>query len=318
MSQSVENMSTIPFYWEVLKESVYKFSDDDLFTYAAALSYYTVFSLPPMLLIILFTTTRFYDEATIKEAIFGQIGNLVGRDGAIQLMATIEKLNVFSPSIWTTIFGIAVLIFTSTTVFVTFQNILNKIFRVKAKPEGWAILKLARDRALSFALLIGVAFILLVSLVVNAVIEAFGSFLQKIFGEVSFVVNMFTTVLMPLFVITILFAMMFRYLPDTKLEWKDTWFGAIITSVLFVLGKYLISFYIGNSDVAGLYDAAGSVMVIMVWVFYASIIIMFGAVFTYTRKKLNGERMPAIGYAVKVVYKEIEKEPLPANPDKPA
>ena len=117
MNQSIENMSTIPFYWNVLKESISKFSDDDLFTYAAALSYYTVFSLPPMLLIILYTTTRFYDEATIKEAISGQISNLVGKDGAIQLMATIEKLDVFSPSIWATIFGIAVLVFTSTTVF---------------------------------------------------------------------------------------------------------------------------------------------------------------------------------------------------------
>jgi membrane protein len=116
---------------------------------------------------------------------------------------------------------------------------------------------------------------------------------------------------LPFFIITLLFAMMFRFLPDAKLEWRDTWFGAIITSILFVGGKYAISFYIGNSNVAGLYDAAGSIMVIMVWVFYASLIVMYGAVFTFVYKRLKGEKVPATEYAVKVEYKEIEKDNMP-------
>ena len=307
MNASTEK-NQFKFYWQVLTKSFQKFSEDDIFTHAAALSYYTIFSLPPMLLIILFTTTWFYDEATVKEALFTQIGELVGRDGAQQLLLTIEKLNIFEPTIWATILGGTILAFTATTVFITMQNALNKIFRVKAKPQGWGILKMVKDRALSFALLIGIAFILLVSLAVNAFLESFGAYLNELVGSVSYVIYFFTSILLPFLVITLLFALMFKFLPDAKLKWKDTWFGATLTSILFVAGKYLISFYIGNSNVAGLYDAAGSIMVIMVWVFYASIIVMYGAVLTFVHTKLQGDRMPAMDYAVKVEYKEIEKE----------
>ena len=301
-------MNTLNFFFKIIKRSLTKFSEDDIFTHAAALSYYTIFSLPPMLLIILFTTTWFYDETTVKEALFSQIGQLVGKDGAQQLMMTIEKLNVFDSTLWATVLGGTILAFTSTTVFVTMQNALNKIFKVKVKPEGLGILKLIRDRVLSFALIVGVGFILLVSLAVNAFVESFGNFINESFGGFSIIITFLSTILLPFAVITLLFAMMFKFLPDAKLKWKDTWFGAILTSILFVLGKYLISFYIGNSNVAGLYDAAGSIMVIMVWVFYASMIVMYGAVLTYIYTKMQGEKIKATDYAVKVKYKEIELE----------
>ena len=301
-------MNTLNFFFKIIKRSLTKFSEDDIFTHAAALSYYTIFSLPPMLLIILFTTTWFYDETTVKEALFSQIGQLVGKDGAQQLMMTIEKLNVFDSTLWATVLGGTILAFTSTTVFVTMQNALNKIFKVKVKPEGLGILKLIRDRVLSFALIVGVGFILLVSLAINAFVESFGNFINESFGGFSIIITFLSTILLPFAVITLLFAMMFKFLPDAKLKWKDTWFGAILTSILFVLGKYLISFYIGNSNVAGLYDAAGSIMVIMVWVFYASMIVMYGAVLTYIYTKMQGEKIKATDYAVKVEYKEIELE----------
>ena len=295
------------FYWQVFQKSLAKFSKDDIFTHAAALSYYTIFSLPPMLLIILYTTTSFYDENTVKVAFFSQIGVLVGRDGAQQLMLTIDKLDIFEPTIWATLLGGVILAFTATTVFITMQNALNKIFRVKAKPQGgWGILKMIKDRFLSFTLLIGIAFILLVSLVVNALLESFGEYLNELVGDASIIVNIMTSVIIPFFVITLLFALLFKFLPDAELKWADTWFGAILTSVLFVVGKYLISFYIGQSNVAGLYDAAGSIMVIMVWVFYASIIVMYGAVVTYIHTQEKGEAIPAMDYAVKLEYREIE------------
>ncbi|MEM6967433.1 MAG: YihY/virulence factor BrkB family protein [Bacteroidota bacterium] len=204
--------------------------------------------------------------------------------------------------------GGSILIFTSTTVFVTFQNALNKIFRVKPAPTGWGILKLVKDRLLSFTLLLGVAFILLVSLTVNALLETFANYLDFLLGDVSFLFNIITSIVLPFFVITLLFAMMFKFLPDANLRWKDTWFGSILTSFLFVIGKYLISFYIGNSNVAGLYDAAGSVMIIMVWVFYASLIVMYGAVFTYVYKQLQGEKIKASDYAVRIKYEEVKLE----------
>jgi len=294
-------------YFKILKHSISKFSQDDIFTHAAALSYYTIFSLPPMLLIILFTTTFFYDEVVVKDALFTQIGSLVGQEGANQLLTTIEKMNIFEPTVWATILGVGILIFTSTTVFVTLQDALNKIFEVKAKPSGLAIIIMIKDRALSFALVLGIAFILLVSLAINALVETFSTFLNDAIGNASQIFSLLISIALPLIVTTFLFAMMFKFLPDAQLKWKDTWIGALITSILFVLGKYLISFYIGTSDVAGIYDAAGSVMVIMVWVFYASIIVMYGAVLTFVLKQEKGDRIKATDYAVKVETIEIEK-----------
>ncbi len=294
-------------HWNIFKESLTKFGKDDIFTHAAALSYYTIFSLPPMLVIILFTTTRFYDESTVKDALRNQIGSMVGTEGAEQLFQTIEKMNVFEPTIWATILGVGILIFTSTTVLVTMQNALNKIFEVKAKPEGWGILKMITDRILSFALLVGLGFVMLVSLSVNAFIETFGNYLQGLYGGFSIILYILTTWILPFLIITVMFALMFKFLPDAKLKWSDTWFGAILTSALFMAGKYLISFYIGTSNVAGLYDAAGSIMVIMVWVFYASIIVMFGAVYTYVHTAKKGSEIKAMDYAVKVEQFEIEK-----------
>jgi len=294
-------------HWNILKISLSKFSEDDIFTHAAALSYYTIFSLPPMLLIILFTATRFYDKEKAENALQEQIGGLVGADGAHQLFLTIDKMNVFEPTLWATIMGIGVLIFTSTTVLVTMQGALNKIFEVKAKPEGWGILNLVMDRVLSFALIIGIAFVMVVSLSVNAFIETFGNYLQELYGGFSIVLSIMTTWILPFIIITLLFALMFKFLPDAELKWSDTWFGAILTCLLFMVGKYLISFYIGTSNVAGLYDAAGSIMVIMVWVFYASIIIMFGAVYTAVHADMKGSKIKAMDYAVKVEHREIEK-----------
>ncbi len=301
------DMTAAKFYWNVLTDSFSKFGEDDIFTHAAALSYYTIFSLPPMLLIILYTATLFYNEAEVKNVLFSQIGDLVGKEGTQQIITTIENLQIFQPTMWATIMGAGVLIFTSTTVFVTMQNALNKIFRVKPNPEGWGILKMVKDRILSFSLLIGVAFILLVSLAINALIAAFGNYLQQWMGDISIVFTLITSTILPFIIITLLFATIFKLLPDAKLKWRDVWFGAILTSVLFSIGKYLISFYIGNSNVAGLYDAAGSIMVIMVWVFYASLIFMFGAVLTFVRMKKIGDRIKASDFATKYKVTEIEK-----------
>ncbi len=300
MSSPISEKHISYSHWNILKGSIAKFSENDIFTHAAALSYYTIFSLPPMLLIILFTTTRFYDKATVETAMKNQIGSLVGEKGATELFLTIEKLNVFEPTIWATILGISILIFTSTTVLVTMQSTLNKIFGVKAKPEGWAIVKMAIDRILSFALIIGIAFVMLVSLSINAFIETFGNYLQELYGGFSIILSILTTWIIPFVVISSLFALMFKFLPDANLKWNDTWFGAILTAVLFMGGKYLISFYIGASNVAGLYDAAGSIMVIMVWVFYASIIVMFGAVYTQVHTEMKGRKIEAMDYAVEV------------------
>ncbi len=183
--------SGLKFYWQVLKGAFAKFSSSDVMTHSAALSYYTIFSLPPMLLVILKTTTQFYSETQIKETIFSEIGGLVGRDGAQALLGTLDKLDIFQPTWWATALGIGVLVFTATTVFITMQNALNLIFEVKPAqhPKGWGILKMLRDRVISFALILSIAFILLVSLVVDALISSLGSYLDEHLGYISITLN---------------------------------------------------------------------------------------------------------------------------------
>ena len=293
-------------YWNVLKETFSKFSENDLSTHAAALAYYTIFSLPPMLLIILLTASQFYERATVETTLFNQIGGLVGAEGALQLAQTMKKLNVFDGQWWAVVVSVGAMIFTSTTVFVTLQNTLNKIFEVKPKPEGSGIFKMIKDRVLSFAMLIGVAFILLVSLVIDALINVFNGYIENWLGVLSTPLTILFSIIVPLIVTTIMFVGIFKVLPDVDLKWRDTLFGALATAILFTAGKYGISFYIGQSDVAGLYDAAGSVLVIMVWVFYATLIIAFGAQLTFTYLNLTGVERQSSKYAVKIETIEAE------------
>jgi len=293
-------MEMMRFYWKVLKNAISKFNEDYIFAYSGALSYYTVFSLPPILLIILHIAKLFYDEASVKGTLFSQIEGLIGKNGTQQLMEAIGNIKVFEPTPLATVLSIFILLFTATTVLVTMQNALNNIFHVKPKPQGWGLLKMLRDRMISLMLLIGFAFILLFSLIVDAIIAASSIYLEKWIGGFYVTLSLLTSMILSFLLITLLLASIFKFLPDAILNWRQTWFGAFLTSILFSLGKYLISFYIGNSNIVGLYDAAGNVMVIMVWIFYTSLIFMFGAVFTYTRIKMMGENIAASDYAVKI------------------
>jgi len=307
------NTSSIATFFQILKSSVSKFLEDDLMTDAAALAYYTIFSLPPMLLVILMTATQFYNEQAVKSAIFGEIESLIGQQSASQLAGTLDRLGVFDTVSWTTAISAGTLLFTATTVFVTIQNALNKTFKVKARPKGLGILKFLRDRLLSFSFLIGIGFVLLASLVINALISSFIAYLDSQIGHVSAMLTLLTSALVPLMILTVFFAMIFKFLPDAKLQWKDTWRGAIFTAICFSIGKELIGIYIGNSQTANLYEAAGSVMVIMVWVFFTSTIFLFGAVFTCEQAKLNTGKIQPADYAVKVVHQDIEITPEEDN-----
>jgi len=293
--------------WELIKISIADFSENDVMTKAAAISYYTIFSLPPMLLVILYTSTLFYNRAEVEEAIFSQIGELASRDSAEQLVTAVDSLGVFEGSIWAQILSISVLIFTATTIFAVMQSALNKVFKVKPKEvKGWGILELIKDRILSFSLVLGVAFILIVSLAVNAAVGIFGDYLAEQVPAISEFVLTTISFGLSFFITGLLFALIFKFLPDAKLKWKDTIVGAIITSALFAVGKLAIGYYIGNSETANLYETAGAIMVIMVWVYYASVIFLFGAILTASYVKIyRSGKIVASDFAVK--YKEETK-----------
>lgn len=280
----------VRFYGRVLEEAVARFLKEDALTQSAALAYYMIFSLPSILMIILWTAARFYREVAVREAVFSEIAGLVGKEGAGQLSATVEGLNIHALTWWATLAGIGLLVVTATTVLVTMQTTLNRLFEVEAADgEGLGIWKMLYHRLVSTAVLGTISFILLVSLLVDALISALAGFVSPWLGGWETYVMAFDAMLLRLVASTALFVMLLRYLPDVRLRWKDIWFGALVTAGLFAAGKNLIALLIGNSSAAGLYEAAGSVLVLMLWVYYGSATFLFGASFTFTRAKLLQE-----------------------------
>ena len=277
------------FYWNVLKASAARFTDKDLPTWSAALAFYMVFSLPPMLLIILWTAGRLYQEAAVREAIFSEIGAMVGEEGTRQVMATIEGLDVQEPTWWASAVAAGAMLVTASTVLITLQKALNRIFDAPAaESPGSSVWQVVRGRLVSSAMLVTLSFILSVSLAIDALITAIDAFLARWLGELPTWLGVVDSILLDLGATTVVLGMLFRYLPDVKLSWRDVWFGALLTAGCYTLGEYLIGFFIGSSEVAGLYDAAGSILVLMLWVYYASAIVLAGATITATRARSRG------------------------------
>ena len=281
------------FYGEVLKNSLIRFDSEDAFTQSAGLAYYMVFSLPPMLLIIFWSAGLLYDEVIVREAIFDEFGKLIGENGSNQLMHTIEGLTANKPTWWETILGAGALFLMISTVYVTLQQILNNIFEIKINRSlSQSFRIMLRDRFLSIAMLGIVAFILTLSMVISAFFNAFVGIIEEWIGGHSIWLMLFDYLVFNFIVLTILFALMFRYMPSKRLQWSETWYGAIFTAILFIAGKSLIGIFIGNSQAANFYDAAGSIMVLMLWVYYTSAIFLFGAIFTHSRAKLLNKNGP--------------------------
>lgn len=296
------------FYYRILKTTVGRFVEREAFTYAAGLSYYTIFSLPPMLMVIIYSTTLFYDREAMRKTIFGEIADIVGSDSASQLASTLDRIGLFEGNWVNSAISIAALLFTSTTVFATMQRALNRMYGVQPKPDKSGILKLIFDRLTSFALLLSIGFILLVSLVIDALLDTASEFLGQFLPQISLIITNLASAVMPIVVVSILFTLLFRYLPDVRLKWRDTIVGALLTTVLFGIGRYGISFYIEQSTTTDLYDAASSVMVIMLWVFYASLILIFGGVFTAVYAEEKRGKLPTTDYSVRVQYQKVEEE----------
>jgi len=270
-------------YWKLVKESIISFADKDILTHAAAISYYTVFSLPSMLLIVLWTAAQFYREDAVHEAIFEKVTELLGKQASDQIMSTIQQMSIEEPTWFSTTIAIGILLFFATTVFDAMRTALNTIDKVKApsslKKNIWMLLRL---RIIGFALLISISFFLLVSLTLDVMLSTLSIYLFDWLGEWSKYFLLLDKFLLDFFATTLIFALYFRYLPDIRLKWSVVFFGAGWTSVLFVAGKGLIALLISNNQIVDLYDAAGSLLILMLWVYYASIIFLFGATFTFS------------------------------------
>jgi len=243
----------------------------------AALAYYTIFAIAPLFIIALSVAGFCFGQEAARRELFGQVNGLVGRDGGEAIQSLVAAANRPQAGKWATAAAIATLLAGATAVFVELQDALNTIWGVERKP-GRGMRYFLKDRLLSFAMILGVGFLLLVSLVLNAVLAAFGKFASGLLpGQhffwiaVNFVVS--------LGVITLLFAMILKMLPDVQLAWSDVWAGAFVTAVLFNLGKSLLGIYLGRSSMVSAYGAAGSFIVLLVWVYYSAQILYFGGQF---------------------------------------
>jgi len=293
--------------WKVLKQAFNDFGDNKTTRLSAALAYYTVFSLAPMLIVIITLCDVFYGRAAVEGNIYEQIKGLVGPEAALQIQQLIKNAAISHDITWASIIGIISLVFAATGVFAEIQDSLNFIWHLKAKPKkGWV--KMILNRLLSFSMVVSLGFILLVSLVVSAFIDALGARLTSFLPEVSVYVAYALNLLITFVVITSLFAIIFKVLPDARIQWKDVWVGSITTAGLFMIGKFLISYYLGNSKIGNTYGTAGSIIVILLWVYYSAIILYFGAAFTKAYTQHKGRRIYPNSYAVWIEQVEMENK----------
>ena len=280
---------TLSELWPLAKQSVKSWSDDYAPSMGAALAYYTVFSLAPLLLIVIAIAGLVYGEDAARGAIFTQISGLVGAEGATAVQGLLKSVNKPSESIVATIIGICTLLLGATTVFGELQDALNRIWRAPALVNQGGVWKLLRRRLLAFGMILTIGFLLIVSLVLSAALAVIGRFLgpgffgwEILLQVVNFAVSFGVT--------TFLFAMIYKIMPRVHIAWRDVWLGAAVTSLLFSIGKFCIGLYLGKSSVASGFGAAGSLAVLLVWVYYSTQIFLLGAEFTWVYSNRFGSR----------------------------
>jgi membrane protein len=296
------------FWWAVTKTAGMQFIEDKAPRLGAALAYYAIFSLAPLLVIVIGVVGAVYGEqAAAQSYVIGQIDSLIGQQGGDVLRALLESAGKDNSGLIGSILGIVMLILGATGLFGQLQDALNTIWEVQP-PEGGGLWGLIKDRFLSFAMILGIAFLLLVSLVVSAALAALGALLGNWqAGLVGQALNFAIGAI----VITLLFAMIFRYLPDAHVAWSEVWFGAIVTAILFSVGKLVIGLYLGASGLASGYGAAGSLAVLLVWLYYSSQIFLFGAELTQAHAALLGHHIVAKNGAHRVCEEQRQQEGIP-------
>ncbi|MDF5735244.1 MULTISPECIES: YihY/virulence factor BrkB family protein [unclassified Nostoc] len=279
------NLQTI---WKLLQETFKEWSEDKASRLAAALAYYTIFSIAPLLIIVIAIAGAVFGEEAARGQIVGQIQGLVGKDGAAFIQTAIQNANKPQTGAIASIISVVVLLVGATGLFTELQDSLNTIWEVKAKP-GRGIDNIIRLRFLSFAMVIGIGFLLLVSLVISTGLAALVTYFGNILPGVDFLWRIVNFVL-SFSITTALFGLIFKVLPDVKITWNDVFIGSVITSFLFSIGRFLLGQYLGNGSFGSTYGAAGSLVVILAWVNYAAQILFFGAEFTqvYARRYGSG------------------------------
>ena len=284
----------------LLKETFIEFIDDNGLKLSAALSYYTIFSLPPLLIIIISLIGVFYGADAVNGQIFSQIKDLVGIDAALQIQESIKNVKLSGSNIFATTIGIIILVVGASGVFVEIQDSINYIWGIKAKPKR-GLIKFIYNRLMSFSMIGSVGFLLLVGLIINSLMDILNQRLATYFPLDTIYLFYTINLLMVFLSITVLFTIIFKTLPDGKIAFRDCLTGAAFTSFLFMIGKFGIGYYLGNFNIGSIYGAAGSIILILVWVYYSSIILYFGAEFTKVYAHTHGEKIIPNSYSFQIV-----------------
>ena len=305
--------------FKFIRQVFVEFIEDNILKYSASLAYYTVLSVAPLLVIILSVTGFLFGKEAINGELYGEINKLVGSEAALQIQTSIQNIKLSNHNTFATTVGIIVLIIGATGIFGEIQDSLNRIWglKIKTKKVWW---KVITDRLISFSLILSLGFVLIVSLVLNAIAAALSDRIVHIFPGMGEALLFIVDTGISIIITTLLFGAIFKVLPDAKIKWRDVITGAFITACLFLIGKYGIGYYLGRSSLGNIYGAAGSVMILMIWVYYSSAILYLGAVFTKVYATDFGGKIQPSEFSVWIKTEEIPvsepvlKDDLKHNP----
>ncbi|MEO6165893.1 MAG: YhjD/YihY/BrkB family envelope integrity protein [Chitinophagales bacterium] len=292
------NPSIFSNFPSILKKTYQDWNAQDPFRQSASIAYYSIFSLPALLVIVVTSAGYLLGREAVTGQLSAQIGKMMGADTAKQIESMVAAASIDKKSFVATIIAIAVLIMGATGVFVQLQKTMNIIWNVKAKPKSkgkiWSFVK---TRIMSFGLILSIGFLLLISLVITTTLAFFGDWMQGRMPGLAVIALQAINFIVSFGLITVLFALMFKFLPDVKIRWKDVWMGALLTSLLFSIGKLALGFYFGKTEPASVYGAAGSVVLIMLWISYSCMILLFGAEFTQQYSTAHGHKVVPVEHA---------------------
>ncbi|NCU37340.1 YihY/virulence factor BrkB family protein [Candidatus Falkowbacteria bacterium] len=290
-------------FLDYIKTTFKEFGSSDPIIYAGAIAFFTIFALPAILVLIIMTSGNLFGEEAITGELSAQVRSLIGPDGATAIEKIVKNASQASGGFLATIISLVTLFIAATTVFTILQTALNKIWHVKPQPKrGW--LKFLKDRAISFAIVISMGFLLAVSLALDTFISAFTGFIEQNIFDSSISILWLMNFIISFALVTLVFGLIFKVLPDAKIRWRDVWIGAMITAALFVAGKFVIGAIIGNSTLTSTYGAAGSVVVILLWVYFSTIILLLGAEITQVYAREVGQHIRPANHAVRIKENE--------------
>jgi membrane protein len=298
----VHNKMTTPVkkFFTIFKIAGRQWWAKDPFRESAVIAYYAIFSLPGLLAVVITIAGYFFGQEAVNGQLMNQITGVMGTDTAKDVQEIVAKATQSRNSVWAAIIGITTILVGATGVFVEFQKSLNTIWGVKTDETKSGIISLLKARLFSFGLIITIAFIMIVSLVISAALSALSTWISQHFSELLLVVLQVLNFILSLGVLAVLFALMFKFFPDAKIKWRHVWVGSFVTALLFDIGKFILGLYFGKAEPGSGYGAAGSIILILLWTSYSSMIVFFGAEFTHIYAESTDGKVPPDKHGVKI------------------